>query len=290
MVPKFKAALVKFDTQYPYGEKQDVFTQVAQDVAGSSDLLVAEVGVQDFGEKDNSDLAEKYGISKSNFPALRLFHSSLQKPIAFDKEWTGDNIKDFIRSQAGIRLVLDKCLAEFDELAEKFMTSDPEKRPEVLQEAKDRVSGLDDEDKRTTADLYIKLMQKVLERSDKFIGSEKARVQNLLQGKISAAKKESASGTTQCTAQFSDQRPEGRTLSPSPESRRAFTFVAAGDSCLGSESSERMFLIAVFLNYREFIITLSSFRTAFSRCRSVFGHVVRRTRHGLESRCGWRIS
>lgn len=189
VVSKFDAALVKFDTQYPYGEKQDVFVQVAQDVAGSESLLVAEVGVQDFGEKENSDLAEKYGITKSKFPALLLFRSSQQKPIVFDKDWKADNIKDFIRSEAGIRLVLDKCLAQFDELAEKFVQADEKERAAVLKQVTAAASKLETDEDKGIADNYVKLMHKVVERGDKFIASEEERVKNLMQGKISAAKK-----------------------------------------------------------------------------------------------------
>lgn len=189
IVPKFKAALVKFDTSYPYGDKQDVFTKVAQDVVGTSELLVAEVPVQDFGEKENSALAEKYGISKSDFPALRLFKSSTEDPVVFKQDWKENVIKQFIRQESGIRLVLDKCLPEYDELAERFMVASVADRKDILKQATSSANSLPTQDQKVIADNYIKLMEKVIERGDKFIASENDRVQNLLKGKISSAKK-----------------------------------------------------------------------------------------------------
>lgn len=162
---------------------------MSQDVAGTSDLLVAEVGVQDFGEKENTGLAEKYGVSKSDFPALRLFKSSAEDPVVFKEDWTANNIKDFIRRESGIRLVLDKCLAEYDELAERFMLSPAAERNDILQQAESSAAVQQSADQKNIADNYIKLMHKVMERGDKFIASEKERLQNLMKGKISDGKK-----------------------------------------------------------------------------------------------------
>lgn len=45
IVPKFTAALVKFDEAYPYGEKQDEFKKVAESSATQKELIVGEVNV-----------------------------------------------------------------------------------------------------------------------------------------------------------------------------------------------------------------------------------------------------
>ncbi len=37
------------------------------------DILLAEVGVRDYEEKENQDLADRCGVKKDDFPALKLF-------------------------------------------------------------------------------------------------------------------------------------------------------------------------------------------------------------------------
>lgn len=187
VVPRFKASLVKFDTQYPYGDKHDQFVTFAKEIAATPDLLVAEVGVQDFADRENSDLAQRYSAKKDDFPVLKLFLGSVDNPVTFDGEWKVDDLKHFLRSKAGVRIVLSNCLASFDELVDQFMGTESEQtRHELLNKA--QAISVPESDKQS-ADVYIKLMQKVLERGTKFIPSESERVKNLLDGKLSETKK-----------------------------------------------------------------------------------------------------
>ena len=70
---RFPVSIVKFDVAYPYGPKQDAYTKMAEAARSLPDILVAEVGVKDYGDKDNSDLAERFNIPKDKFPVVKLF-------------------------------------------------------------------------------------------------------------------------------------------------------------------------------------------------------------------------
>ena len=189
VVPRFKASLVKFDTQYPYGDKHDQFVSFAKEVAATPELLIAEVGVQDFADRENSDLAQRYSAKKEDFPVIKLFLGSVENPITFDGEWKADDLKHFLRSRSGLRVVLNNCLESFDELVDQFMATESEQtRQELLGKAQSLAASLSESEKKS-AEVYIKLMQKVIERGSKFIPSESERVKNLLDGKLSEVKK-----------------------------------------------------------------------------------------------------
>ncbi|RWS05176.1 endoplasmic reticulum resident protein 29-like protein [Dinothrombium tinctorium] len=193
VVPHFKATLVKFDIQYPYGEKHDEYGVVATDLKNTKDLLVAEVGVQDYGDHENQDLADRYGVKKDDFPVVKLFLANdLQNPLTFpsNEDFKADKIKQFVKRNTGIRILLDKCLQEYDELAEAFMSRDlsKENREKFLKLAQEKAANLK-EDEKKSAEVYIKVMQKVIERGDKFVESEQERVKNIIAGKVSDTKK-----------------------------------------------------------------------------------------------------
>lgn len=60
VLSKFKVSIVKFDVSYPYGEKHDAFVKLGSAYQYVDDLLVAEVPVRDYGDKDNEDLAIRF--------------------------------------------------------------------------------------------------------------------------------------------------------------------------------------------------------------------------------------
>lgn len=143
VLSKFKVVLVKFDVAYPYGEKHDVFSEVSKDIRDIPDLIFAQVGIKDYGEKDNEELGKRYGVnSKDDLPTLRLFVQGKDEPFTMseDSEWSQEHIKTFIRDNTDLYIGLTGCLEEFDKLAVKFASSDD--KQSVLKEAEDVATKL----------------------------------------------------------------------------------------------------------------------------------------------------
>jgi endoplasmic reticulum protein 29 len=191
IIPKFKAVLVKFDKQYPYGDKQDEFKKVSESSTSQPELLVAEVPVQDWGEKDNSDLAERFGVKSDDFPEYRLFIQGKDEPVAFTgDEAKSDDIKKFIVKESGLWLGLPACIQEFDDLVKKFFqTSDSAARQSIIAEAETLKESMKEPSKQESAVVYVKTLQKIMENGESFVGTELARVEKLSEGKVSDRKK-----------------------------------------------------------------------------------------------------
>lgn len=75
IIKKFAAVLVKFDIAYPYGEKHETYAQFAEQLTiHIDDLLVAVVGIKDYGDKENAQLAERFGV-EADYPTIKLFRN-----------------------------------------------------------------------------------------------------------------------------------------------------------------------------------------------------------------------
>jgi len=192
IISKFKAAAIKFDVAYPYGTKHDEFAKVAEAAHTVPDLLVGEVGVKDYGEKENADLAERYKVNKDDFPVVKLFVAGVSEPYTFsDSEFTADNIKKFIRTKSNVHIGLPGCLEAFDKIAAKFsQATDPDVKKALLREAEDLWDNTTGRADQKTAEVYVKTMRKALDKGDDFVSNELKRVQSLAKGKISKEKKE----------------------------------------------------------------------------------------------------
>lgn len=126
-------ALVKFDVAYPYGEKHEEFAKFAADVANATrtygskaasheDLLVAVVGVKDYGEKDNDALARRCEV-ENGFPEIQLYVNGASGDrfvYPRDEPITAENLKQFVRRHSRVYVNLAGCVRELDNLAQKF--------------------------------------------------------------------------------------------------------------------------------------------------------------------------
>lgn len=191
VLSKFTAVLVKFDKSYPYGDKHDEFKKVAEASISQPNLLVAEVNIQDYGEKENSDLGDKYEIKAEEYPEYRLFIHGKDSPIPFTgDESKADQIKKFVVKETGLWLGLPACIKEFDEFVKQFLiaTTDDE-RKQVIEQAEKEQKKITDTTILERSAVYVKTMQKILETGKEFINTELNRVEKLSEGKVSDKKK-----------------------------------------------------------------------------------------------------
>lgn len=141
---KFNYSLIKFDIAFPYGEKHEAYSQLALQLQTVpplvDDLLFGLVGIKDYGDKDNADLAVKYKIDDKAFPAILLFNNELDKEIArfpLTLDITLDNLKNFLRENTRLYIGLPGCIYEFDKLVDGFTTFNKLEKENAIQKALD---------------------------------------------------------------------------------------------------------------------------------------------------------
>ncbi|XP_046386613.1 endoplasmic reticulum resident protein 29 [Ischnura elegans] len=195
VISKFKASVIKFDVAYPYGPKHDEFAKVSEAAFTIPELLIGEVGVKDYGDQENSDLAERYKVSKEDFPVIKLFVEGKKDPFTYSpgtsEDFTADNIKKFIRSTSGIYIGLPGCLERFDRLVAEFLAESDEKaQRKLLRDAENLWDKAQGRSEQRAAETYVKLMRKVIDKGKEFVDGEMKRVEGLIKGKVSKEKKE----------------------------------------------------------------------------------------------------
>ena len=122
----YRVSVVKFDVAYPYGDKHDEFAKLSIFGAEVDDLMVAEVGIKDYGDKDNEDLGKRFGAVKETYPLVMLFvRDEKTKKLSEYKfpesqEFKVENLKNWIKHYSGIYMPLPGCLEQFDRLADKL--------------------------------------------------------------------------------------------------------------------------------------------------------------------------
>lgn len=145
VISRFKAVLVKFDIPYPYGDKHDAYSKLAEEMAPNKDIIFATVGVKDYGDKENEQLAKKYGVNtKEDLPTVILFLKNKKEPIMFPKttEFTIDNLRSHIRDNIDFYIGLPGCLEAYDKIAMKFATgNDREKHLKEAEALTDKIKN-----------------------------------------------------------------------------------------------------------------------------------------------------
>ena len=120
-----KTVMVRFDKEYSYGDEHDAWKAFAAKVGDSdADMLVCDVGVSEYGDKDNSDIAERFSIKSDDFPQYRLWlKGNKGDPIVYKGDKKEDAFLRFAQAEANIWVGLPGQLKEFDALAKALAHS-----------------------------------------------------------------------------------------------------------------------------------------------------------------------
>jgi len=192
----FPASLVKFDVAYPYGEEHDEFAKVAKDAAEVGSLFIGEVGVKDYAEKDNQELADQFSITKDDFPAAILFRpgpAGQLEQFRFPGKLKADELKSFVKEKVGIHLPMPGCLEEFDELALQLVVASKEEQQKLITQAETLASKVEGEKQKRRAAVYVRVMKRVAAEGESWADKEGERVSGILAAstsKITPDKKE----------------------------------------------------------------------------------------------------
>eukprot|EP00996_Jenningsia_fusiforme_P000834 NODE_1758_length_1416_cov_24.426481_g1587_i0.p1 GENE.NODE_1758_length_1416_cov_24.426481_g1587_i0~~NODE_1758_length_1416_cov_24.426481_g1587_i0.p1 ORF type:complete len:430 (+),score=131.81 NODE_1758_length_1416_cov_24.426481_g1587_i0:63-1292(+) len=184
--------LVKFDMPYAYGDKEKEFADFTHRVANNSDakqFLIGVVGVQDYGEKENADLAERFGVSADNFPVFKLFTKSGEQ-IDFDSAVTSDSLAAFVSEHLGIWIGKEGCIEAFDLLARGFALLNEAQKQEKINAMQSEIEKFEaDDEQKPRAAYYHRMAQRILKSGNDFPQHEYDRITRLLDSKITDEKK-----------------------------------------------------------------------------------------------------
>merc|ERR1712087_768311 len=183
-----RSVFVRFDKEYSYGEEHDAWKEYAKAVGESAaDLLSADVGVSEYGDKDNSDLAERFGVKTDDFPRFLLFTkgmTSTDSPIVYSGEKKTEEFLRFAQEKAGAWIGLPGQIKEMDELCKELPGAAD--KAAVIKKAEAAAANSNEE----TAKYYVKVMQK-FSADTEFVTKESTRLKRMMEdGSVKASKKE----------------------------------------------------------------------------------------------------
>ncbi|XP_033234241.1 protein windbeutel [Drosophila pseudoobscura] len=191
-VERFPYAVVKFDIAFPYGEKHEAFaafSKAAHKVTG--ELLVATVGIKDYGELENKALGERFEIDDKKFPAILLFKGSVEQYIRFPShlDVTLDNLKAFVSSNTPLYIGREGCLKEFNDAIKNYANLPDDAQLSLIEQLETQQEKLSKPEEKLSGKYYVLYMRKINENGYDFLEEETKRLLRLKAGKVTAAKK-----------------------------------------------------------------------------------------------------
>lgn len=204
--------LAKFDEAFPQSpSSEEAFAELCRLASPVGGLLIGEVSVKDDGDNDNADIAARYKLSATEFPAYLLFKGADEPPIKFeefpdprtkrphdwddaeDGEWEPPMLKEpatdtlaiWLRKN-GVKVPAVGIIPELDEVVKKYFRGGF--KESLLAEARRIAEEQYPHDRK--APVYIKTMHKIKDIGLDYVQKELNRVLRIVDTGTINAKKE----------------------------------------------------------------------------------------------------
>lgn len=115
------------------------------------------------------------------------------EPYTFINEnFNQDQLRKFVNkhSKTVIYIGLPGTIEQFDNIAVEFIQQkSKDKRKDILLKAEKLWDKVEGKQKQKSAEVYVKMMRKALEKGDEFFQTETIRINNVLKGSMTTEKK-----------------------------------------------------------------------------------------------------
>ncbi|XP_016958832.1 protein windbeutel [Drosophila biarmipes] len=192
-VEHFPYSIVKFDIAFPYGEKHEAYAAFTKSAhRATKDLLIATVGIKDYGELENKALGDRYKIDEKKFPAIFLFKGNAEDYVQLPsyKDITVNNLKAFVNANTPYYIGPDGCIKEFNDALKNYVNFPDEKQLKLIEELQAKQEQLTTEEAQQNGRAYLIYMRKIHELGYDFLEDETKRLLRLKASKVSEGKRE----------------------------------------------------------------------------------------------------
>jgi hypothetical protein len=145
---------------------------------------VAEVEVDDLGEKKNSDISSRFGLSRNDFPKFVFFPQGSTQHTAVPNPSSADDLVHFVLRH-GVRMALNGTIAPLEAIAKKMVGGGDVRA--LLAEAEAAAAELVGADSsmgyKGAVEYYLKVLQKVAAEGGGFLVKETKRVEKMVADK-----------------------------------------------------------------------------------------------------------
>lgn len=167
-----------------------VYESVAATFKSESKCIVAKVDAD-----SEKELGSRFGIS--GFPTIKFFSKTNKDGEDYSGGRSEQSFIDYLNEKCGTNRVIGGGVDEkagridaFDTAAETFMKK-PEERDDIISQLADTAANESDASYKKSGEYYVKVMKKVQEKGAEYVTKEIARLERMLEGHMTADKRDS---------------------------------------------------------------------------------------------------